>query len=289
MRIANVDGRAVLLTTDTSGIDVAVASAGKFGPQLPSIYEDWDSFRAWADDQTDAPRGRALPARPARTARHRHRGRSSPSGSTTPRTRPSPASRHPTGLPPDVHQVRQQPRRPRLRGGAAARWPHRLGGRARGGDRAHGQGRRRGRRLGPRRRARGGAGPLRARLAAGRPRPAVQPRQVVPQLRARRPLAGHTRLRARPGRPRPRLRGRRRDRAGRTHQGPDRARSPGLVAELSRTLTLFPGDILFTGTPSGVGVGRTPQRFLQPGETLVSWIEGIGELHQTFVEDGATS
>ena len=66
MRIANVDGRAVLLTTDTSGIDVAVASAGKFGPQLPSIYEDWDSFRAWAEEQTDLPDGRALPARPAR-------------------------------------------------------------------------------------------------------------------------------------------------------------------------------------------------------------------------------
>ncbi len=59
--------------------------------------------------------------------------------------------------------------------------------------------------------------------------------------------------------------------------------SPRLVAELSHTITLFPGDIVFTGTPAGVGVGRTPQRFLQPGETLVSWIEGIGELHQTFV------
>jgi 2-keto-4-pentenoate hydratase/2-oxohepta-3-ene-1,7-dioic acid hydratase in catechol pathway len=50
---------------------------------------------------------------------------------------------------------------------------------------------------------------------------------------------------------------------------------------------LYPGDIVFTGTPSGVGLGRTPQRFLQPGEELVSWIEGIGEIRQRFVADPA--
>lgn len=60
-----------------------------------------------------------------------------------------------------------------------------------------------------------------------------------------------------------------------------------LVAQLSHTVTLYPGDVIFTGTPSGVGVGRKPQRFLQPGETLDSWIEGIGELHQTFVSANA--
>lgn len=59
---------------------------------------------------------------------------------------------------------------------------------------------------------------------------------------------------------------------------------PRLVAALSENVTLYPGDVIFTGTPEGVGMGRTPQRFLQPGETLRSWIEGIGELHQTFVQ-----
>lgn len=58
---------------------------------------------------------------------------------------------------------------------------------------------------------------------------------------------------------------------------------PMLIAALSRTVTLYPGDVVFTGTPAGVGVGREPQRFLRPGERLDSWIEGIGELHQTFV------
>ncbi|MFD7005965.1 fumarylacetoacetate hydrolase family protein [Rhodococcus jostii] len=58
-----------------------------------------------------------------------------------------------------------------------------------------------------------------------------------------------------------------------------------LIAALSRTVTLYPGDVIFTGTPAGVGVGRDPQRFLQPGEELDSWIDGIGTLHQRFVAD----
>ncbi len=58
---------------------------------------------------------------------------------------------------------------------------------------------------------------------------------------------------------------------------------PELIARLSHTLPLLPGDVIFTGTPSGVGLGRTPQRYLADGEELVSHIEGIGELRQRFV------
>ncbi|MFN8040857.1 MAG: fumarylacetoacetate hydrolase family protein [Acidimicrobiales bacterium] len=53
---------------------------------------------------------------------------------------------------------------------------------------------------------------------------------------------------------------------------------PQLVAELSAVCPLLPGDVVFTGTPAGVGITSQPARFLQPGETLVSWIEGIGEI-----------
>lgn len=56
-----------------------------------------------------------------------------------------------------------------------------------------------------------------------------------------------------------------------------------LIAALSQTVTLYPGDVVFTGTPAGVGAGREPQRFVQSGQRLDSWIDGIGELHQTFV------
>lgn len=58
---------------------------------------------------------------------------------------------------------------------------------------------------------------------------------------------------------------------------------PDLVSRLSQSLPLLPGDVIFTGTPSGVGLGRSPQRFLAPGEELVSHIEGIGELRHRFV------
>ena len=58
---------------------------------------------------------------------------------------------------------------------------------------------------------------------------------------------------------------------------------PRLIEALSADLVLYPGDVIYTGTPSGVGAGQNPPRFLQPGDHLVSSIEGIGELRQTFV------
>ena len=48
-------------------------------------------------------------------------------------------------------------------------------------------------------------------------------------------------------------------------------------------VTLYPGDLVFTGTPSGVGMARTPQVFLEPGDEVVSRIEGLGELRQVCV------
>jgi 2-keto-4-pentenoate hydratase/2-oxohepta-3-ene-1,7-dioic acid hydratase in catechol pathway len=53
---------------------------------------------------------------------------------------------------------------------------------------------------------------------------------------------------------------------------------PALVAYLSSICTLEPGDIVFTGTPSGVGVAHRPPRFLQDGDVVVTGIEGLGEL-----------
>ncbi|MFC9553770.1 fumarylacetoacetate hydrolase family protein [Rhodococcus sp. NPDC056960] len=59
---------------------------------------------------------------------------------------------------------------------------------------------------------------------------------------------------------------------------------PQLVAFLSSNVTLYPGDLIFTGTPSGVGIGRDPKRYLRSGETLVTEIEGLGRLETTFVD-----
>jgi 2-keto-4-pentenoate hydratase/2-oxohepta-3-ene-1,7-dioic acid hydratase in catechol pathway len=53
---------------------------------------------------------------------------------------------------------------------------------------------------------------------------------------------------------------------------------PELIAELSGVLTLLPGDVIFTGTPAGVGITRQPPRALQPGQVLETWVEGIGTM-----------
>ncbi len=57
---------------------------------------------------------------------------------------------------------------------------------------------------------------------------------------------------------------------------------PQLVAYLSSICTLYPGDLLFTGTPSGVGLARG--QFLAVGDELVSGAEGLGELRNRLVE-----
>jgi len=58
---------------------------------------------------------------------------------------------------------------------------------------------------------------------------------------------------------------------------------PELIAMLSAVCPLLPGDIIFTGTPSGVGGTRNPRRFLLPGSELVSHAEGVGELRNGLV------
>jgi 2,4-didehydro-3-deoxy-L-rhamnonate hydrolase len=57
---------------------------------------------------------------------------------------------------------------------------------------------------------------------------------------------------------------------------------PSLIERLSQMLPLEAGDVIFTGTPDGVGMVRTPPLFLRPGDELVSRIDGIGEMRHTF-------
>jgi 2-keto-4-pentenoate hydratase/2-oxohepta-3-ene-1,7-dioic acid hydratase in catechol pathway len=60
---------------------------------------------------------------------------------------------------------------------------------------------------------------------------------------------------------------------------------PELIEYISSITPLLPGDIVSTGTPSGVGMGRTPQRWLQPGETVTVTIEGLGSLTNPVVAE----
>ncbi|WP_431235962.1 fumarylacetoacetate hydrolase family protein (plasmid) [Mycolicibacterium psychrotolerans] len=57
---------------------------------------------------------------------------------------------------------------------------------------------------------------------------------------------------------------------------------PVLLETLSKVVELMPGDLIFTGTPAGVGMGYDPPRYLRPGDELVTWAAGIGEIRQRF-------
>jgi 2-keto-4-pentenoate hydratase/2-oxohepta-3-ene-1,7-dioic acid hydratase in catechol pathway len=56
-----------------------------------------------------------------------------------------------------------------------------------------------------------------------------------------------------------------------------------LVSYVSRFMTLVPGDIITTGTPPGVGMGKKPQRYLKAGDTVALGIAGLGEQRQRVV------
>lgn len=56
---------------------------------------------------------------------------------------------------------------------------------------------------------------------------------------------------------------------------------PYIISDLSKGLTLLPGDIISTGTPAGVGAGRTPPVFLQNGDVVECTVEKIGTLKNT--------
>jgi len=58
---------------------------------------------------------------------------------------------------------------------------------------------------------------------------------------------------------------------------------PTMVEELSAGLTLEPGDVFLTGTPSGVGFARTPPEFLRPGDVVEVEVQGIGVLRNRLV------
>ncbi|MGC9419931.1 MAG: fumarylacetoacetate hydrolase family protein [Rhodovulum sp.] len=59
-----------------------------------------------------------------------------------------------------------------------------------------------------------------------------------------------------------------------------------IVSYMSRFMALMPGDIIATGTPSGVGMGMTPQRFLRPGDVMELRVEGLGAQRQEVVAAG---
>lgn len=281
MRLANVNGRAVLLTSEDIGVDVETASGGKFGPTLPAIYDDWAGFRAWAEalDATEGsvPFTREELGSPSPEPRQivalglNYREHALESGFDVPDQLPPTFTKFLSSLTgPDPTVV--------LPAGGTTDWEVELVvviGRLASvvsADEAweYVAGLCVGQDLSERVTQLRGPAP---QFSLGKSFPnfsPVGPWLVTPDavpdkddLELGCSIDGEVVQR------------------GRTD---DLVFSVAeLVAELSQTITLYPGDLIYTGTPSGVGMGRDPRRFLQPGERLDSWIEGIGELHQTFV------
>lgn len=59
---------------------------------------------------------------------------------------------------------------------------------------------------------------------------------------------------------------------------------PTLIETISRGITLYPGDVIATGTPAGVGMGMTPPRYLAAGDVVRVEVEGLGGIENKFVE-----
>ncbi len=58
-----------------------------------------------------------------------------------------------------------------------------------------------------------------------------------------------------------------------------------VVSYLSQFMTLYPGDVISTGTPPGVGMGQSPQRYLRPGDVVELGVEGLGTQRQEAVAE----
>lgn len=284
MRIANLAGRAALIVGERGAehaIDIATASDGRFGPDLPSIYNTWDEFRSWASDvdstEQTTPVQRATLEAPSPAPRQvfaaglNYSAHATESGFEAPSQLPPVFTKYVSSFSgPDTEVT--------IPAGGNVDWEIELVAIiGREGFQIAEQ----------------DAWDHVAGLTVGQ-----DISERVTQLRGPAPQFGL-------GKSFP----------GFSPQGPwlvtpDEFADPSdlelgcsidgeemqkgrtrelifpvgkLIAALSQTVTLYPGDVIFTGTPAGVGGGRTPKRFLQPGETLDSWIEGIGELHQRFV------
>lgn len=276
MRLANHDSRATLLVPG-GGIDVATASNGRFGPDPQSAYSDWPSFRAWAETQHAATveidqdkLGAPVPApRQVFGIGLNYRQHAAESGKPVP-TSPTVFTKFPTCL--------TGPRAAVTLPSDHVDWEAELvvviGTRA---DKV----------------AVARAWEYVAGLTVGQDlsERTVQLEGPVPQFSLGKSFAGFGPI------------------------GPavvtideladpddlqigcdldgeplQKDRTSGmvfsvseLVSRLSHVLTLLPGDLIFTGTPSGVGIARTPARFLTRGSTLTTAIEGLGELRTSLV------
>lgn len=281
MRLANYSGRATIITTNDHGIDVHTASAGRFGPDLPSVYARWNDFTAWAGALSGAEAvvmiDRSLLRSPSPAPRQvfaiglNYSAHVKESGFAQPDTLPPVFTKFPSCITgPDTEVILPEDGKvdwevelvavigtEASNVPAANAWGH-VAGLSIGQDISE--------------RVSQLRGPA-PQFGLGKSFPGfgpIGPWLVTPDtfdnpddLELGCSIDGEE------------------VQNGRTSELIFSV--PALIEGLSKTVTLLPGDVIFTGTPAGVGLGRNPQRFIQPGETLTSRIEGIGEITQTFI------
>ncbi|MCQ2001011.1 fumarylacetoacetate hydrolase family protein [Arthrobacter zhaoxinii] len=282
MRIANLHGRAVLVR-DGQALDIEKASAGKFGPAPLGLYEDWDTFRAWAEgaDYSDArpydeneldapvPNPRQIFAIGLNYKDHADEAglpypehlfvftkfQSSIAGPRAVVELPSEAVDYEVELVAvigkEMHKV-----------DAADAWDG-VAGLSVGQDLSEREIQLR---------------PPVPQFSLGKSFPNFSP--FGPAVVTLDELPGYEGLRLSTV-----IEGHG-SRAGEWKVQDGNTRNmifsvPQIIAELSRIVTLFPGDVIFTGTPAGVG--KAHGIALQPGNVLTSTVEGIGTLRNEFV------
>lgn len=280
MRLANVRGRAVLVRTDESGVDVATATQGRFGPDLPSVYAAWDGFHTWAagsDDPADVHFRRSDLGPPSPAPRQvvalglNYADHAAETGAELPDHLPPTFTKFVSSLTGPEGEVVLPP-------GGRTDWEVELvlviGRTATAIDEAsaweHVAGLAVGQDLSERTSQLRGPGP---QFSLGKSFAGFAP--VGPWLTTADSVPDRDDLRlgcsvdgevVQDGRTRDLL-----------------FPVSTVVSRLSQVITLLPGDLVFTGTPAGVGIARNPPRFLHPGARLRSWIEGLGEIEQHFV------
>ncbi|GAB3364661.1 fumarylacetoacetate hydrolase family protein [Modestobacter lapidis] len=286
MRIANLSGRLILVTADGTGaVDVEAASSGRFGSNPQAVYDRWDEFRSWAADadlSTATPfaveeLGPPTPApRQVLAIGLNYSEHAAESGFTVPHAPTVMFTKWVSCLTGPVTEVA-------LPEGGHTDWEVELvaviGKTARDVSEAdawdHVAGLTVGQDLSERITQSAGPSP---QFSLGKSLPGFGP--TGPWLVTPDEVADRDDLELGCS-----INGEQMQK-GRTR---DLIFSvPAMISRLSQKLPLLPGDVLFTGTPAGVGVGREPQRFLAPGDELVSYVTGIGELRQRFVATPTT-
>jgi 2-keto-4-pentenoate hydratase/2-oxohepta-3-ene-1,7-dioic acid hydratase in catechol pathway len=278
MRLANRAGRATIVTPDQQAIDVAEASSGRFGPDPSAVYERWDEFRSWAAETDLTPTSdRIVPAElgpPSPTPRQvfaiglNYRRHAEESGMALP-TIPAVFTKYPTCIVAGGADV--------VLTGDSVDWEVELvvvigaGGRSIAETDAwhHVAGLCVGQDISDRV-VQFAAGAQFSLGKSARTFGPTGPWLVTPdEFDDPNDLAISCAI------------------DGEVMQA-DRTGDlvfdiASLIAQISAVVELLPGDLIFTGTPSGVGIARQPARFLKAGEVLESTIEGIGTIHNRIV------